>query len=65
MNNDTIFFASPCFVCDECGTPIVGFKRATGLLVPCGHRTATSTCSTWGPVDGCQCPTDHGSGDTP
>lgn len=53
-------FANPYLICDQCGRPVRGYRQSPsedddGLLVPCGHLGVTSTCPSWGPVDGCRC----------
>lgn len=47
-------FANPYLKCDECKEPCIAVKD--NMNVPCGHKTgATSSCPSWGPVDGCRC----------
>lgn len=63
-----IEFANPNLVCMECLRPIRGWAQeqgpGPGALIPCGHRSdAVSSCSSWGPVDGCTCP-GHPHADT-
>lgn len=49
-----VAFANPYLKCDECGEPCIAVKDNKN--VPCGHQAgATSSCPSWGPVDGCKC----------
>lgn len=50
-----IAFANPHLRCDECGQPVPAMRSDTNANLPCGHLGATSSCPSWGPVDGCSC----------
>lgn len=50
-----ITFANPHMRCDKCGYPVEATRKDTGENVHCGHLGATSSCPSWGPVDGCTC----------
>lgn len=60
-----IGFANPYFKCDECGNPVPYWHNPDRcgcdgdvpfFNYPCEHTAGiTSTCPTWGPVDGCTC----------
>ena len=60
-----ISFANPFLVCDDCGKSVprfhdperCGCESKPFCNDPCEHLGATSTCPSWGPVDGCSCPT--------
>jgi hypothetical protein len=60
----TVSFANPYLVCDHCQQPVTewhnpevcGCQLEGWENAPCGHRAGiTSTCFSWGPVDGCSC----------
>lgn len=56
--NATIF-ADPYKKCIRCGQWIDGALDKPGplLLVPCEHESDyRDLCASWGPVDGCTCP---------
>lgn len=54
-------YANPFLTCEECGRRAEGYVVAPGHEKdfdnwPCEHRAPiTSTCPSWGPVDGCTC----------
>lgn len=54
-------FVNPYLTCDKCSQWVTGIRNLgehEGLVTnaPCGHTAgATSTCPSWGPVDGCSC----------
>lgn len=60
-----VTFADPHLICDECRQPVTGWHNADRcgagcdgptFNVPCEHRAGvTTTCPSWGPVDGCRC----------
>lgn len=58
-------FANPYLVCDECRGKVLYWHDdvrcgkecdESFFNYPCGHKAGiTSTCFSWGPVDGCTC----------
>lgn len=60
-------FSDPYLVCEQCRQPAAGFHdparcgpvcEEPHTTQPCGHPSTagiTSTCPSWGPVDGCTC----------
>lgn len=64
-----ISFANPFLICDECGQPVARFHDPDRCGCeskplcndPCEHLGFTSTCPSWGPVDGCRCPEHLGA----
>ena len=64
----TIDFADPYLICDGCKKPVTGWHDEDECGCedgwwnePCGCPKAgvTSTCPSWGPVDGCTCEPRH------
>lgn len=67
-------FANPFLVCRACREPVpawhnpdhCGCDESRSENLPCGHASGvTSTCPSWGPVDGCQCAAQFGTVDHP
>lgn len=61
-------FADPHLICDRCKRPVpawhdpdrCGCGERGWQNQPCGHQAGvTSTCPSWGPVDGCRCRDKH------
>lgn len=61
-----ITFADPYLRCDQCREWVprwhnpdrCGCDEPGWHNDPCGHQAGTTTaCPSWGPVDGCRCPT--------
>ncbi len=59
-----VTFANPYLTCDKCEQPArswhdpdqCGCGESGFQNQPCEHQAGvTSTCPSWGPVDGCQC----------
>lgn len=61
----SITFANPHLACDQCRRRAHGFHEplrcgcaAEFHLLPCGHAAMpVDICPSWGPIDGCTCPT--------
>jgi hypothetical protein len=61
-------FADPYKQCLKCGGWVDGVLNCPGptIVTPCEHRAEyRDTCSSWGPVDGCTCPTGRHAMRTP
>jgi hypothetical protein len=61
--HNVISYADPYKKCCTCGAWIDGALDGPGplILVPCEHQSDyDSVCPSWGPVDGCQCPSHFG-----
>lgn len=62
-----ITFADPHLNCEVCGGSVrryhdserCGCEDSGMSNLPCGHIGVRSLCPSWGPVDGCTCPTPH------
>ena len=60
-----VTFANPILTCDDCREPVARFHDPARCGCeskpfcndPCEHNGVTSTCPSWGPVDGCRCDT--------
>jgi hypothetical protein len=64
----TVEFANPHLVCDKCRQPVTSWHDNTRCGCggtcwnnPCGceYGGVTSSCPSWGPVDGCTCTPRH------
>lgn len=65
-----IGFVNPHLACDRCRKPVAGCHDheqcgpgcgagTFNLPCECRHAGVTSTCPSWGPVDGCTCTPRH------